>query len=72
MRLDSAQSEVRVAVSRALANALILGIDNCCEEGRPLKQVQQIDLAIMSIMAYDQALQSVENLRLTEEMEKHV
>lgn len=59
---DSAKSNVRVAVSKALASALITGIDNCSEEGRGLTQVQQIDLAVMHIMSYDQALETCANI----------
>jgi len=63
IRLDSAQSSIRVAVSHALAEALILGIDNCEQEGRRLSQVQQIHLATMSIMAYDNALEACDTLK---------
>ncbi len=56
--VESAKSNVRVAVARALATALITGIDNAAEEGRPLTQLQQTDLATMSVMAYQEALDS--------------
>jgi hypothetical protein len=66
MKLDSARSSVRVAVSRALAEALILGIDECNENDRPLSQLQQIDLATMSIMCYDNATKICETMDVFE------
>lgn len=62
--LDSAQSALRATTARALAEALICGIDLCAEEGTPLSQNQQIRLAVMSHMAYDQALESCAGLTL--------
>jgi hypothetical protein len=52
LALEWAQSNLRVTVARALAAALITGIDNAASEGRPLTQVQQIDVATMHLMAY--------------------
>lgn len=56
IRVTSAQSTLRTAVARALATALVTGIDNCAEEDRPLTQLQEIDLATMHVMAYQEAL----------------
>jgi hypothetical protein len=52
IRVDSAQSEFRAAISTALAEALICGINECNEENMPLSELQQINLAKMSIMTY--------------------
>ena len=62
VRTVDAQSQLRATVSRALGRALVLGIDECEQEGHPLTQVQQISLATMAIMCYDQALEGIENL----------
>ena len=56
LRAESAKSHLRAVVARALATALITGIDNASEEGHALTQLQQIDLATMHIMAYSEAL----------------
>ena len=58
MSTESAKSTVRVAVSKALASALIGGFDEAAEEGRPLTQLQRIDVATMHIMAYSEAIEA--------------
>jgi hypothetical protein len=60
--LDSAQSAVRVAVANALAQALVLGIEQCDEEGATLSQRQQVELAAMAIMSYDTAIETCAGL----------
>jgi hypothetical protein len=60
--VDDAQSTLKAAVSRALASALILGIDHAEEEGTPLTQLQQVHMATMSIMSYDAAIEGCELL----------
>jgi len=54
--VSDAASTMRAVSARALASALVLGIDQCAAEGRPLTQVQQIHLATMSVMAYEEIL----------------
>lgn len=79
VRVDDAKSAIRSAVSRALARALILGIDNCEQEDHELTQLQQIDFATMVVMCYDQAFEAIEGLeaaallqRLTAQVEAMV
>ena len=60
----SAQSAVRASTARALAKALICGIDLAEAEGRPLTQVQCIDLTIMNIMAYDEAIETCRGIEV--------
>jgi len=60
IRVSAAKSQLKVSVSKALASALITGIDNCEQEGHPLNQVQQIYLATMSIMTYSEAIEGCE------------
>lgn len=50
--LEMAASTLRAHLARALAEALITGIDHAQAEGHELTQLQQIDLATMSHMAY--------------------
>lgn len=50
--VESASSSLRATLSRALATALITGIDQARENGHPLTQMQEIDLATMAAMAY--------------------
>lgn len=59
---ESAKSQIRATVARALATALVTGIDQAAEELRPLSQVQQIDMATMAVMAYQHALEAAESL----------
>lgn len=54
--VESMQSMVRAIGSKALAEALVTGIDQCEQEGRPLSQLQQVNLATMTIMAYGDLL----------------
>lgn len=56
---SDAPSILRVAVANALAKAHIIGVECCHEEGIPLTQNQQIEMLRNSIMAYDEALTSV-------------
>ena len=58
--LEGALSTFRAVVSRALAEALITGIDNAEAEGRPLLQVQQTHLATMTVMAYGDAIEAAD------------
>lgn len=51
--------EVRAVASQALAEALILGIDECQEANYPLNQAQKVQLAKMSIMSYDNILEAI-------------
>ena len=67
IRVDGAESAIRASVGKALASALITGIDNCADEGRPLDQLQTIHLATMCVMAYDEALRACELLRFEAE-----
>lgn len=60
----TAKSAVMIAVAAALGKSLILGIDNAAEEGRPLTQLQQIDLAVMSHQCFDVALEICESLEV--------
>lgn len=60
IEVESAASLMRAVASRALAQALVDGIDNAKEEGRPLTQLQQIDLATMTVMAYGSILDAAE------------
>lgn len=56
----SAQSFLRAAGARALASALVTGIDHAEQEDHPLTQEQQIDLATMTVMAYDEILKGAD------------
>lgn len=56
IEIESAKSSFRAALSRALAQALVDGIDEAREEGRPLSNLQQTDLATMAIMTYEDVL----------------
>lgn len=47
--------------------ALVTGIDNAEQEGHPLTQVQQVDLATMTIMAYEEAVHACAGLAFEEE-----
>ena len=60
--VEDAQSAVRATVSRALAEALVLGIDEAAQNERPLTQLQQIDVATMAIMSYDKAIECSEEM----------
>jgi len=70
IKLDSAQSAVRATVARALAEALILGIDNAEVEGHSLTQLQQVDLATMHVMAYVNALDTCATLQFEARISK--
>jgi hypothetical protein len=61
---ESAKSTVRAVTARALAQALICGIAQAEAEGRPLTQVQCIDLATLSVMAYDEAIDACHGIDL--------
>lgn len=63
---DSAKSVIRATVSLALGEALITGIDECASCDRPLTQLQRINLATMSIMAYDKALLACDSVDVEE------
>lgn len=54
--IEGAKSHLRATLARALAEALVCGIDNAAAEGRPLTQLQQIDVATMAVMAYHEAI----------------
>lgn len=56
--VEAARSSLRAAGSRALAQALMCGIDEVLEEGGTLTQNDRIHLAKMAIMAYDEIIQS--------------
>jgi len=60
----SAQSTVRTVTARALAKALICGINLAEAEDRPLTEVQCIDLTVMHIMAYDDAIEACHGIDL--------
>ena len=64
--LESFRSCVRVAVSRALAEALIDGLYHAAEEGHSLTQLQQIDMATMAMMAAHTAITRAETEAETE------
>lgn len=68
LKIESAESALRVAVANGLAEGLILGIDNCEQEGRPLSQLQQVYLARMVIMAYDNAIEACDTLKVEAEL----
>lgn len=68
--LASSQSQMRVAVSEALAVALITGIDECTEEHCELTQVQRIHMAKMHIMSYQSAVDSSEILDTISDLER--
>lgn len=50
--VDDAKSTARALLARTLASALITGIDQAAQEHHELTQLQQIDMATMTIMAY--------------------
>jgi hypothetical protein len=56
---EAAASMLRASASRALARAVVCGIDEAAQEGRPLTQLQQIDLLTMAVMAYHDELVQV-------------
>jgi hypothetical protein len=62
VRLDGAKATFRATMSRALAAGVVTGIDQADQEGRPLSQVQQIDLVTMACMAYHDAVVDAEDL----------
>lgn len=64
--LESAKSALRVAVAHALATAAATGFDNAQEEGRPLTQLQQIDVLEMHMHAYHEAVERAETEMATE------
>lgn len=68
MSIEDAQSTIRATVANALAEALILGIDEVAQRGEPaLTQRQQVALAAMTVMSYDNALEAVEDLKVWED-----
>ena len=52
--VSAAQSEARAVMARMMAEALVTAIDNAQQEGRPLTQLQQEDIATMFFMAHAQ------------------
>lgn len=64
LSVPDAQSALRAAGSRALAQALVLGIDECAQVGKPLTQVQQVALATMAIMSMDEILDAADLMTL--------
>ena len=54
--VDSVKSTARATISRALAAALITGFEEAAEEGRPLSDLQKMDMATLSIMEYHDAI----------------
>jgi len=70
MKVSNVQSTIRATVSRALAEALICGIDECDEEKCELTQVQKINLATMSIMSYDKAIEACELIAFEAELDR--
>lgn len=58
---EGALSAFRAVVSRALAAAVVTGIDNAASEERPLSQLQQIDIVTMAVMEYADALRDFES-----------
>jgi hypothetical protein len=57
---DSAKFTLRVTVAEALAQAFIVGVTNTSENGRPLTELQQIDLLASSHMAHGETVKSAE------------
>lgn len=55
---DDVISVLRATTARALAKALITGIDQAEQEGNPLTQNQMVDMATMAIMSYDEAIEA--------------
>jgi hypothetical protein len=60
MRPDGMKSTFRATMSRAIAASVVDGIDQAASEGRPLTQLQQIDLVTMAVMAYHDAVVDAE------------
>jgi len=56
--VEAARSTMRATGSRALAQALVCGIDLVVEEGGTLSQTDRINLTTMTIMAYQEVLDS--------------
>lgn len=54
--LSDAQSTLRATLARGVAAAVVGGIDEANEEGRPLSQVQQMSMVRMACMAYRDAV----------------
>lgn len=59
---DGTKGLVRAIASKALAEALVTGIDQCEEEARPLDQLQRIHLATMSIMSYKTIIDALDDI----------
>lgn len=55
---------MKAAASTALAESLILGVDDAREEGHPLNQVQVVSLAKMAIMAYQGIIEAADALSI--------
>lgn len=55
---------MKAAASTALAESLILGIDDAQGEGHPLSQVQVVSLAKMAIMAYQGIVEAADALAI--------
>lgn len=68
--MDEIKSTLRAAGSEALAKAVVLGIDECAQIGKPLSQVQQIGLVRMAIMSYDSILEASNNLSISLELRR--
>jgi hypothetical protein len=72
MKLESAQSAIRVTLANAMSDALVTGIDNVEQvTERPLTQVQQSALWAMTLMAYRDAVCEAEDLlKVDEDLER--
>lgn len=62
VRMSSAHAQLRQSVARALAEALINGFSVARDEGRPLTDLQQIDVTTSAVMAFDHATEGCDNL----------
>lgn len=66
MRMASAHAHLRGSVARALAEALVNGFSVARDEGRPLSDLQQIDVTAAAVMAFDNATQGCDDLVVEE------
>lgn len=55
--LEGAKDTFRVKLAHALAEAFVLGVDECHEEGVPLSQKQRIKMTEMMVMVYADEIQ---------------
>lgn len=60
--VEAARSTMRAAGSRALAQALICGINEVVENGGTLTESDRIHLTTMAIMAYEEIITSCNTL----------